>query len=287
MAAPAPPTSLFSGPARPLAPDDLDRAAAALGCERAVVEAVLTVETGGAGGFLRDGSGRPRILFEAHIFSRETAGQFNASHPSLSRAQRDATLYLGGAAEYGRLNAAMVLDKTAAIRATSWGLFQIMGFNFAAAGFPDPWAYVEAQTESEGAHLDAFVAFCTANRLGGFLRARAWAEFARRYNGPAFRENAYDTKLEAAYQRAAGRQPDAPDGTTRPTLRIGSQGEPVRRLQRALRTQEAHLSVDGIFGRATEAAVMRVQRAARLPADGIVGPMTWNALAPMMTASAA
>ncbi|WP_269719454.1 N-acetylmuramidase domain-containing protein [Aeromonas veronii] len=27
------------------------------------------------------------------------------------------------------------------------------------------------------------------------LQGRKWADFARRYNGPAFKENDYDTKL--------------------------------------------------------------------------------------------
>ena len=44
-------------------------------------------------------------------------------------------------------------------------------------------------------------------------------------------------------------------------------------LQRALR-----VGADGIFGPATEAAVKRFQRQRGLTADGIVGPATWSAL---------
>lgn len=57
------------------------------------------------------------------------------------------------------------------------------------------------------------------------------------------------------------------------TLRKGSKGEEVKRLQRLL-----HLAADGIFGPATEAAVKEYQRTHGLVADGIVGDKTWEAL---------
>ncbi len=58
------------------------------------------------------------------------------------------------------------------------------------------------------------------------------------------------------------------------TLRKGSKGDDVRRLQELL----GGLEVDGIFGRKTEAAVKAYQAANGLKADGIVGPLTWAAL---------
>jgi peptidoglycan hydrolase-like protein with peptidoglycan-binding domain len=63
------------------------------------------------------------------------------------------------------------------------------------------------------------------------------------------------------------------------TLKAGSQGTQVKQLQRAL----AHLgyapgTIDGDFGPVTEAAVMRFQTAAKLTADGVVGPLTLAAL---------
>jgi len=33
------------------------------------------------------------------------------------------------------------------------------------------------------------------------LKNKNWAEFARRYNGPAFKKNRYDEKIAAAYQQ--------------------------------------------------------------------------------------
>jgi len=35
------------------------------------------------------------------------------------------------------------------------------------------------------------------------LRKKDWATFARRYNGPGYAKNSYDTKLKSAYDRFA------------------------------------------------------------------------------------
>src|SRR4051812_985308 len=67
--------------------------------------------------------------------------------------------------------------------------------------------------------------------------------------------------------------------TNQPTIRLGATGEPVRRVQRALRrTPDLTVRIDGVFGPELDAAVKRFQRAAHLVVDGIVGPKTWNAL---------
>ena len=60
---------------------DFTRAAAALNCEEACIKAVAEVESRG-GGFLK--SGRPKILFEAHIFSKRTHHLHDKGHADLS-----------------------------------------------------------------------------------------------------------------------------------------------------------------------------------------------------------
>jgi peptidoglycan L-alanyl-D-glutamate endopeptidase CwlK len=62
-------------------------------------------------------------------------------------------------------------------------------------------------------------------------------------------------------------------------IKIGATGEPVRALQ--LRLLEAGFNpgpVDGVFGAATEAAVMAFQHSQGLLADGVAGPRTLAAL---------
>lgn len=59
-----------------------------------------------------------------------------------------------------------------------------------------------------------------------------------------------------------------------PTLRNGSTGEDVKKLQAAL-----HVFIDGQFGDLTEAALKKFQTTNNLVADGIAGPQVWKALA--------
>ena len=67
----------------------------------------------------------------------------------------------------------------------------------------------------------------------------------------------------------------------RPTLKLGSEGVPVRELQGALRLLGFYGGqVNGIFTQSTQAAVSRFQRAAGLRADGVVDTNTWKALFP-------
>ena len=64
-----------------------------------------------------------------------------------------------------------------------------------------------------------------------------------------------------------------------PTIGPGATGEVVRRLERALRrTPDVAIAVDGLFSSQVETAVKEFQQGAGLVVDGIVGPLTWNAL---------
>jgi hypothetical protein len=189
---------------------DLAHAAAALGVERAAIKAVYEVEAGGAG-FL---GLRPKLLFEGHVFWRLLEDQ-GRDVEALALGNEDILFptwtsahYRGGLAEYARLDRAKAIDAATAPQAASWGLFQIMGMNHAAAGFDDVDAFVAAMNRSEAAQLDAFAAFLVDTSSGGrslrdLLAARDWPAFARAYNGPGYRQNRYDEKLARAYVRVS------------------------------------------------------------------------------------
>ena len=178
--------------------EDFQRAATTLGCEVACIKSVTEVESGGSGFFA---SGRPKILFEAHIFSRQTGHRYDKSHPDISSRTWNRALYKGGEREYDRLQKAIGVRAPAALESASWGRFQIMGFHFQRCGFPSVEAYVEAMFESEARHLDAFVGFLQSSKLDVPLRAKRWAAFAKGYNGAGYATNKYDVKLETAYQK--------------------------------------------------------------------------------------
>jgi hypothetical protein len=79
---------------------------------------------------------------------------------------------------------------------------------------------------------------------------------------------------------------EAPAVTDFPTVRRGSRGAVVQKLQVRLNAWRAAnptafakpLGVDGIFGALTEAAVLVFQRRMGIKVDGIVGPQTWGHL---------
>jgi len=63
-----------------------------------------------------------------------------------------------------------------------------------------------------------------------------------------------------------------------PLTRSGDREHPVRTLQYLLRDRNHPVTVDGIFGTKTDAAVRAFQTDKHLSVDGIVGPKTWSAL---------
>ena len=68
------------------------------------------------------------------------------------------------------------------------------------------------------------------------------------------------------------------------TIREGSRGEDVKRLQTLLNNEGYSLDVDGIFGEKTQSAVRHYQKNQGLDVDGIVGMNTWSALSSPTTA---
>jgi hypothetical protein len=177
---------------------DYQNAARQLGVEVAAVKAVVDVECSGAG-FLADG--RVKILFEAHWFDSYTKGKFRRSHPNISSAIWNPKLYLGGSREYQRLELAKSLVPSAALMSTSFGIGQIMGFNYKNCGCNSVESFVADMQVSEGRQLAAMCEFIRHQGLVAALKKHDWNAFAYTYNGEAYRKNAYHLKLAAAYQK--------------------------------------------------------------------------------------
>ena len=187
---------------------DFARAAKALGCDDAAIRAVAEVESFGKG-FLPNGI--PVMLFEAHIFSRLTEGKYDLKYPDISSRTWNRKLYATGkdwiergTKENQRLEKASSLDRTAALQSASYGLFQVMGFNWKLCGYANLQSFINDVWRSEGGQLNACVGFIKAKKLDVHLRNKDWAKFALGYNGSGYKMNKYDEKLAAAYKRNGG-----------------------------------------------------------------------------------
>jgi len=179
---------------------DLTAAANRLGVPLAAICAVNEVESRGEGFFATD---RPAILFERHIMRRRLSvhKQRLAGWPTDLVSDKTGG-YVGGMAEYRRLERACQIHETSALESCSWGAYQIMGYHWQDLGYESVQDFVAQMQTGEAAHLDAFVRFIEANPpLLTALRQLDWEAFAKGYNGPAYRSHGYHTKLAAAYER--------------------------------------------------------------------------------------
>lgn len=190
-----------------LSHSDIIEAAETLGVTVPAVLSVTEVEARKSG---FDLNGNPVVLFERHVFYRQLskikgatfAEQIAQSYPNLCNPKPGG--YLGGAAEYARLQTAIDIHAQAAKMSASYGLFQLMGFNHALCEFADVEAFYDAMHDSESQQLRAFVHFVRRKENAPMLKAlkaKDWAGFAKMYNGPNYQINDYDTKLAAAYRR--------------------------------------------------------------------------------------
>jgi len=180
-----------------------------LECEVAAIRAVAEVEAGPQGAFLS--SGEPVILYERHVFHRATSGRFDGELvPGIEPEYAELSSPVPGgygpsSIQHRKLQAAVILNRDAALRSCSWGLYQILGVNHVQAGFALLQGFVSAMYRSTDDHLRAFVMFVRHDwRLAEALKERDWVTFASIYNGPGFAQNRYDSKMATAYAEFAG-----------------------------------------------------------------------------------
>lgn len=267
----------FKGRAQRLNDIDVPRVGRLIGAGEDEIRAVIEVETS-AGGF--DSQGRPKMLFEPHVFWRElgegpkrtTAVSTGLAYPKWGTAPYPAD-------SYPRLALAIKIDANAALRSASWGLGQIMGFNHRAAGFASAGDMVEALCHSEAAGLEAMIRFIESEGLDDELRRHDWSAFARGYNGAGYATHGYHTKLAAAFKRWQAIPDTLAPAFTK--VGLGSRGPAVVKAQQLLASLGFDPGpVDGWFGAKTRVAAIAFQKSAGLTQDGIIGPLTWAALIP-------
>lgn len=209
----------FKGKATPRSASDVKAVADRLDIEVEKLLAVLEVEAAGSG---FDHAGRPKILYEAHVFWRNLPRELReeANRQGLAWSHWERGRYPRGSdAMYETLAKAIEIDEDAALKACSWGAPQILGENFAMVGFATVQEMVAAFMDSERAQIEALAAYLEDASLGITLRCGDWAGFARVYNGPSYSVHRYDERLEEAYQRLiAHREPAAPEPVPAPVV---------------------------------------------------------------------
>lgn len=258
----------------------LSELAAKIGCEAAVLAAILDVESKG---LPFDQEGRLVILTEKHVFWRELPKALRTKAVALglatkrwAKANYKGLGKAGSDARWDRLEAMGRLHETAALRSSSYGGPQIMGFNHKICGFSSVHDMVQAFADRESAQIEGFFAFLERSGLAEALRQKDFRAIARRYNGSGQVET-YARLMIQAYEGITGKRFDG-DRAIPGSLRIGSSGYRVKALQERLVALGYHVRPDGDFGPATRRQVVAFQADHGIAIDGVVGPQTEQAL---------
>ena len=111
------------------------------------------------------------IRFEPHIFKRYTGRDVHAPHKKQSN-------------EWQSLATAYEIDAEAALLSTSYGLPQLMGFNWKVTPFDSVHSMVAAFQNSCEAQIMGFFEFVAHNNLIDAIQNQHWTQFVSGYNGP-------------------------------------------------------------------------------------------------------
>lgn len=259
-----------------LSKGDIGRAAKHIGIETNVLLAFLEVESAGSG---FTNSGNLKVLPEAHIFYRKLKGALRA------KAVRMGIAYPKWNPNGYRFNKAtrfrkmIELSSKPAYLSVSYGLGQIMGFNYKAAGHDSAFELWRTANQGEYEQLIQLVNLMKSwgmdKMLTGkdFTKAKSWHKAARKYNGKGFRRNKYAQKLAAAYEKHSS---NIGGYVSSHTPVYASRSESVREIQNdlVLLGYEFKYGVDGRYGLETRSNVEEFQRKNGLLVDGKAGIKT-------------
>lgn len=156
--------------------DMFKRSAAELGVDESFLRALAEKEGNGKGFYLT--TGKPIVRMENHILDRYYNGigkSFNAAAkygPNRS-----------GSGEYDRFSTALADNRSAAIYSTSFGPFQIMGFNAIPIGYKSLEEFFQKMSTNADDQFEAMIRFIKYKKLVPLIKARNYNAFAKIYNG--------------------------------------------------------------------------------------------------------
>lgn len=147
--------------------------------EPAVALAIFAVESKRA---YDPSTGLVIVRFEPKVFLRSSGRLVSSDHS-------------GQLAEWQALEQAYAIDPQAALESASYGLPQVMGFNYRVTQKPDARSMLLAFQRSAREQVAAFFGFVEAKQLVDEARERRFESFARRYNGIG-KEALYGAKMK-------------------------------------------------------------------------------------------
>jgi len=241
----------FIAGGRALTKAEFDQTIAALDDpEPAMLWALIKKESETLTGFLADR--RPVILYERHVFARQSGHRFDASNPDISGPRYRAGEYGTLANQYRRLLQAMGLDRIAALKACSWGIGQTLGEGATDIGYRSVETMVKQMIQSEGLQMHGVVAEIKEKNVVSAFKNKDFDTFARAYNGDTTGQYAQELEQDLHFFITKG----LPDLT-------------VRTAQLYL-TYFGNFShpVDGVLGDLTRQSLLKFQAKTILPASG-------------------
>lgn len=168
-----------------------------------LIRAISVVESLGE---FEIGEGKITILLERHWvyklairkFGMRKTNQLARRYPNICNPNSGG--YGKYRDQYKRLAKAIRhIDKEIAHQATSFGAYQIMGFNFKAAGYHSATEMAKAyHDDPKVAQVESFMMFITNYKHGRALTALREGdihEFAKLYNGPNYSKNRYAKRI--------------------------------------------------------------------------------------------
>lgn len=165
-----------------------------------IITAISNIESRGEG-LIRDNT--PVVLYERHqmVKAMSRRGLYKLIDLCLNGEPDLVNSSSGGYAptrekEYERFCLAKAIHTECAIEATSFGIFQIMGFHWGKLGFSSPLEFEKYMGSLEG-QVDCFFRFIETNRkLRKAILAKDLERIAYYYNGPLHEKNNYVGKLK-------------------------------------------------------------------------------------------
>lgn len=262
-------------------------AAKGAGIDPASMLAVVECETNGSP-FEVDGK-TPRLLYERHVAYRHAKKtgaswlkRFTDAGLAIPKWSRSTQYKDQGssALRLALIARAREIHEEIANASASWGWAQSMGENGPELGFESATALVEYMTEGGlPAQIDVMIREIKSKKLTGAMNSQDFTTFARKYNGPGYAANAYDTRMAAAHKRWARKLPTILAREVAPAHQALTTEE-LKAVQRKLAALGYKMvgRADGDWGPNTVAALNAFQHFEGLPETGDYDDATKEAM---------